>query len=132
MMKNLDQVRAAAALAAVNRENSKITKQTVAKLPAIIIANGLLASTAFADERNKEGKAKREEMQDAMNQVALHLANVVHGIKPLSGCTSAESLIAKLSKSPASSNDLQRATAEALVFLGYLKRFAVKESEQRD
>lgn len=131
-MQNLDQIRAAAALAAVNREHSKITKQTVAKLPAMIIANGLLAATAFADERNNEGEAKREEMQDAMNCVALHLAKGVHGIKPLNGCTSAQDLITKLSKSPSTSSDLQRATAEALLLLGYLKRFAVKESEQHE
>ena len=134
-MQNLDQIRAAKALTAIQRNGNQITKQTVSKLPAMIMTNGLLAATAFADERNKEGGAKREEMQDAMNQVAQHLKNPVLGITVLSGCSSAQDLIAKLTTTTpvrATSNDLQRATAEALAFLSYLKRFAVKESTQQD
>ncbi len=129
-MQNLDQIRAAKALEAVNRNGSKITKQTVSKLPAMIISNGLLAAAAFAAELKKEGEAKRPEMQDAMNQVAQHLKNSVHGINILTGCDSAQQLIKKLSGENATSNDLQRATGEALAFISYLKRFAVKESNE--
>jgi CRISPR type III-B/RAMP module-associated protein Cmr5 len=129
-MKNLDQIRAAKALDAVNRNGSKITKQTVSKLPAMIISNGLLAAAAFADEPKKEGVPKRPEMQDAMNQVAQHLKNPVLGINILTGCDSAKKLIEKLTAANTTSSDLQRATGEALAFLSYLKRFAVKDSKE--
>jgi hypothetical protein len=36
-------------------------------------------------------------------------------------------MIKALSENPATSSDLQRATAEALVFFSYLKRFAAKD-----
>ncbi len=129
-MQNLDQIRAAKALEAINRNGSRITKQTVSKLPAMIISNGLLAAAAFADEPKKESEAKRPEMQDAMDQVAQHLKNPVHGIGILTECDSAKKLIEKLTTGNATSNDLQRATAEALAFISYLKRFAVKESNE--
>lgn len=128
-MQNLDQIRAAKALEAVTREGSLITKQTVSKLPAMIIANGLLAAAAFAGEQTNERKSKRPAMQAALNQVAEHLADPIHGITVLMGCNSAQGLIDKLALDQASSLDLQRATTEALAFLGYLKRFAVKEGD---
>jgi CRISPR-associated protein Cmr5 len=128
-MQNLDQIRAAKALEAIARKDSQITKQTVSKLPAMIISNGLLATAAFADEPKKENDPKRPEMQDAMNQVANHLGNPIHGISVLKGCDSATKLIKLLTAGNASSLDLQRATSEALVFIGYLKRFAVKEGD---
>jgi len=124
-MQNLDQIRAAAALAAVNRADNHITKQTVSKLPAMIMANGLLAAAAFADERTKDGAAKRTEMQDAMNQTAKHLNHPHLAISSLSGCETARDLISKLTS--ANSGDLTRATSESLAFLAYLKRFATKD-----
>ncbi len=124
-MKNLDQIRGAAALAAVRRPHSIITGQTVNKLPPLILTNGLLAAAAFADECNREGEAKRPEMQDAMNEVAIHLSNAVHGITPLAGCRTAKALISSLCAPGASSSDLWRATTEALEVLSFLKRFTV-------
>jgi CRISPR-associated protein Cmr5 len=129
-MQNLDQTRAAKALEAINRDGSKITKQAVNKLPAMIVSNGLLASLAFADEPKKENEPKRPEMQDAMNQVAQHLSHPIHGIGVLARCDSAKKLLQALTTGQADSLSLQRATTEALAFLGYLKRFAVKESTE--
>jgi CRISPR/Cas system CMR-associated protein Cmr5 small subunit len=117
-MQNLEQIRAAAALPVAE----KTTKADVNKLPAMIISNGLLAATAFANEN--EG-TKRPEMAAVMNGVARHLANAVHGLTVLKGCAGATNLVERLS-TQATSAELQRATAEALAFIGFVKRFAKK------
>lgn len=122
-MQNLDQIRAATALSLA----TKTTKQDVAKLPAMIITNGFLAAAAFADERSNDDQPKRPEMQAAMNGVAGHLANPVHGIAILAGKNSVRAVLAALSGAGATTLDLQRATSEALSFLAYLKRFAAKD-----
>ena len=127
-MQNLDQIRAAAALPAAAAE--KTTKQAVSKLPAMIIANGLLATAAFADEHKNESDPKRKEMKNAMDAVAGHLANPVHGMAILNGCKDCRTLIERLTRAPATSLDLQRATTEALAFLAYVKRFATKEEKE--
>jgi CRISPR/Cas system CMR-associated protein Cmr5 small subunit len=116
-VKNLEQIRAAHALPLA----AKTTKADVNKLPAMIIASGLLAATAFAKETSDKGQYKRKEMKAVMDGVATHLAS--QGIA--SGATDSGSLIAKLAA--AQSTELQRATAEALAFIGYVKRYAGKE-----
>lgn len=129
-MQNLDQIRAAQALAAAD----KTSKQAVSKLPAMIMTNGLLASTAFACEKNDRGEPKRKTMKEAMEAVITHLRFPIHGIAILSGCPTADEMIKRLSAGSgqilATSLDLQRATAEALSFLSYLKRFATKEEKE--
>ena len=121
-MQNLEQIRAAAALPAAD----KTTKADVNKLPAMIITNGLLATTAFATEAKKDGGYKREAMADVLNDAAQHLANPVHGLTVLAGVTDARAMTKALSEK-ASSAELQRATTETLAFIGYVKRFARKE-----
>jgi CRISPR/Cas system CMR-associated protein Cmr5 small subunit len=121
-MQNLEQIRAAAALPVAG----KTTKADASKLPALIIANGLLAATAFATEPKKDGGFKREAMAEVLNGTARHLANPVHGLTALAGVTDARTMTRALSER-ASSFDLQRATAEALAFIGYVKRFSSKE-----
>jgi CRISPR/Cas system CMR-associated protein Cmr5 small subunit len=116
-MQNLEQIRAAAAL----KVAEKTTKSDVDRLPALILANGLLAATAFASEGDK-----RPKMAAVIDGLAKHLSNSILGISPLAGCNSADSMIKALSQD-ASSEDLQRATAEALAFIGYVKRFAQKD-----
>src|SRR5690606_5225152 len=103
IMQNLDQIRSAKALDSVTRNGSRITKQTVSKLPALILSNGLLATSAFADEPKKESEPKRPEMQEAMNQVAQHLKNPILGIDVLAGCDSAKDLIERLTARNATS-----------------------------
>lgn len=128
-MKNLEQIRAAHALTV----SDKTTKADVNKLPAMIIANGLLATTAFANERNDKGVPKRPAMQAVMNGVAEHLASPQIGIVP--GAKDADSLIKLLSNEndpQANSLRLQRAAAEALAFIGYVKRFATKEKSESE
>ncbi|MBI4657938.1 MAG: hypothetical protein HY735_03655 [Verrucomicrobia bacterium] len=128
-MENLEQIRAANALLVAERT----TKADVNKLPAMIIANGLLATTAFANEKNERRQAKRPAMQAVLNGVAGHLASPEIGILP--GVTDSDMLIRQLSdrNDPgANSNRLQRATAEALVFIGYVKRFTTKEKSNSE
>jgi len=121
-MQNLEQIRAAAAL----RGAERTTKADVNKLPAMIITNGLLAATAFATETTKGGGYKREGMAEVLNATAQHLANPIHGLTVLAGIRDAGDMTKALSEK-AGSAELQRATTEALAFIGYVKRFARKE-----
>jgi len=121
-MINLEQIRAAAALKV--KDANKVTKADVNKLPALIISNGLLAATAFAVE---DGKSTRAGMKSVMDHASQHLKNPVLGLDSLAGVTNAQGLIRALTESGGSSNVLQRATAEVLAFLGYVKRFVPAE-----
>ena len=124
-MKNLEQIRAAKALAVA----PKTSKTAVSKLPAMILANGLLAAAAFAGEKKKDGKTpKRSEMKAALDGVAEHLAAAELSITVLANAKTGEDLITKLSA--ADSGHLHRATSEALAFLSYVKRFTTKEGSE--
>ncbi len=120
-MKNLEQIRATNAIKAAR----ETTKQDVNKLPALILNNGLLATLAFTLDKNDKGGYVREKMTSVMNESAKHLSNSIFGFNFSS--QNAEDLLKNLSNS--SSYDLQRATAEILEFISYVKRFAVKESK---
>ncbi len=123
-MKNLEQLRAAAAL--VTAEQT--TKAAVSKLPAMILTNGFLAAAAFASEKKEQGSWKRPEMKSVFDGVALHLANPLIGIPVLAGCKTSEDMTKALAKSD--SIHLQRATSEALAFIGYVKRFTLKAGDE--
>ena len=125
-MQNLDQIRAALALLRAD----DTSKQAVSKLPAMILTHGILAAAAFADEKNEKGQPKREKINHAMDATATHLSHKAHGLTVLKGVTTAETMITKLSSGSATVMDLQRATAEALAFLSYLKRFTTKEETE--
>ncbi len=119
-MQNLDQIRAAAALAAAD----STTRQAVSKLPAMILQNGLLAATAFATERKDAGDFKRPEMAQAMVSIAKHVTTL--GIVP----NDVRDVLAfPKALSSATSLDLQRATTESLAFLSFLKRFTTKDAK---
>ena len=118
MQKNLDQLRAAHAL----KEADKIDKTSVAKLPGMILSNGLLGTLAFAGEQ----KGPREGLKAAADSLARHLAQPVLGLSELAGITSAQKLAEKLAGGDALT--LQRAITESLAYLSYLKRYAAKKS----
>ncbi len=117
-MKNLEQVRAAAALPAVVTLGLK--RSAISKLPGLILNNGLLAAAAFCNAEG--GGGNRPQLKNAMGAIASHLAereivgNQVHDIPRMILDLSARDAIA-----------LQRATQEALAFLAYLKRFATND-----
>jgi CRISPR/Cas system CMR-associated protein Cmr5 small subunit len=121
-MQNLDQIRATAASHLCN--NAPFKRSEIAGFPSLVINNGLLAATAFAIE---SGRETRSGISAAVDGMARHLANPVHGMAALNGVNSADSLIRALS-ARATSLDLQRATTEALAFFSYLKRFAPRKN----
>lgn len=132
-MQNLDQIRAAAAYAA----KDDTSKQAVAKLPAMIMGNGLLAAAAFANEVNRDGVAKRGRMQAAMASAARHLKHPIHGITAIPEVADEQTprevidnLTHGLTSGRANSMDLQRATTETLAFLSFLKRYTVNEEAE--
>lgn len=121
-MKNLEQIRAAGAEEAA----PNTTKQAVSKLPAMILTNGLLAAAAFASEKKRDGTTpRRPAMKAAFDGAARHLARreIIR-----EGCRDIESAIRLLSAGD--SSQLQRATAETLAFIGYVKRFATREGDE--
>jgi len=117
---NLEQLRAAHALskaAALNRQDTR-------KLPALILNNGFLAAAAFTLD-----SAARNGMRDVVVAIGQHLHQRGHLHREPVGADNNErvkSLLGELSGK--SSLDLQRATDEALAYLGYLKRFAAKRA----
>jgi CRISPR-associated protein Cmr5 len=112
-MQNLEQIRAAAAL----EPAEGLDRSAVNKLPALIIANGLLAAAAFCQAEG--GGENRKGMKSAMDAIAAHLARQKL-VKDSVATTKAliEDLVRR------DSYHLQQATTEALAFLAYLKRFA--------
>jgi CRISPR type III-B/RAMP module-associated protein Cmr5 len=119
-MKNLEQIRAANALDPAK----ELSRSAVNKLPAMILANGLLATAAFC---NAEGSGEnRRDMQKALAATAKHLAE--RGLISSATATVEKMIVEKMidDLSKRTSYELQRATAEALAFIAYLKRFAPK------
>lgn len=115
-MQNLEQIRAANALGPA----TNLSRSAVNKLPAMILANGLLATAAFC---NAESSGEnRKDMKKALDATAAHLAKrklLAENVNDVLG------MINELKGKD--SSHLQIATAEALAFISYLKRFAPKE-----
>jgi CRISPR-associated protein Cmr5 len=118
-MKNLEQIRAAGALEPART----LDKSAVNKLPAMIMSNGLLATIAFC--HSESSGSNRSQMATALMATARHLA----GQNLTTGGTDDLMAFAK-DLSGRDSHHLQRATAEALAFIGYLRRFAKKDNSQ--
>ncbi|MCZ7636223.1 MAG: type III-B CRISPR module-associated protein Cmr5 [Verrucomicrobia bacterium] len=117
-MNSLEQRRATHA----GRHATGLQQRDVAKLPALIINNGLLATAAFALGE------KRGPMKVAMDALAGHLAGrgLIAMIESDNGkmvTPDTKEMIDDLAARP-DALSLQRATIEALAYLGYLKRFA--------
>jgi CRISPR/Cas system CMR-associated protein Cmr5 small subunit len=125
-MKNLEQIRAANALAyaeaIVNTRGSQ-GGEVVKKLPALIMSNGLLAAGAFAYAKN-EG----EGWYVCFDHLAKHLAHVDVGVVPRDK-GNLKALLDYLMKE-ADSGTLKQATDEALAWLCYAKRFVKKGNEE--
>ncbi len=125
-MKNLEQIRAQAALKATEEKsgnNPQFTRADVAGFPGMIISNGLLAAFAYATE---DGKDARKGIKFACDKTAEHLGTS-SDISILNGKKTAKDFISVLTSEKATSLDLQRATSETLAFFAYLKRFAKKD-----
>lgn len=118
-MQNLEQLRAAAALGPAKN----LDRSAISKLPALIISNGLLATAAFCIAEG--GGDNKKDMKLALDATAAHLAaRQIIGQQN----NTARGIIEDLSSPGRDAIHLQRATAEALAFLSYLKRFAPKKT----
>lgn len=115
-MQNLDQIRAAAAIA----DAKGLDRSAISKLPGLILTNGLLSAAAFCEAEG--GGDNRGHLKNAMIATARHLASR-RIIKE--GTSDIRSLISDLSGKD--SLTLQRAATESLAYLAYLKRFAKKD-----
>lgn len=119
-MTNLEQIRAKMALEAAD----SINKKAVNKLPALIINHGLLATAAFCQSESKG--ENRSDMALAMDKTTQYLSKI-NKISP--DAKNIEDLLCQLSQK--SSLHLQNATFEALEFIGYLRRLAVKSDSKK-
>jgi len=106
---NIDQVRAANALAASNVKKSGNEGDSLSGYPSLVINNGLIATIAFSVDKGNQ----HERIASA---IATHLANrgIIH---------SNSALLLRDTLCGVSSSVLKRATSETLAFLAYLKRF---------
>ena len=115
---NLDQLRAQHAHEAAG----KTDRASVSKLPGMILTNGLLATLAFACEKDKK---PRENMKAAADSLAAHLSKRIPAIGSVN---TGDALAVKLASGDALT--LQRATNEALAYLTYLKRYAAPKDKK--
>jgi CRISPR/Cas system CMR-associated protein Cmr5 small subunit len=121
-MKTLAQVRATNALASANQRGMGLGQQggnALSGFPMLIRSDGILSALAFAVERKPNGDRKQQGCFLIADAVAKHLScerlAVTEAEDP-------DSLVDELAKA-ADASQLRRATAEALAFLSYLKRF---------
>lgn len=123
-MKNLEQIRAANALAYANaRVPTRGAKggEVVKKLPALIMSNGLLAAGAFAF-----AKGEGEGWYVCFDHLATHLAHKDVEVVPPDR-RNLKTLLEYLTQE-ADSATLKLATDEALAWLCYARRFVKKDN----
>lgn len=125
-MKNLAQVRAASALQLANNNQGGIVGanggEAIKKVPPMIAANGLLAALAFSLEEKKQG-LQRPGYAAIFDAIAGHLQSPEISIT--SDTQDAKALLRHLVNSE--SQTLKLATAEAMEWLGYARRFVRPE-----
>jgi len=121
---NLEQLRAAHALSRA----TTLDRQDTRKLPALILNNGFLAAAAFTLDSDA-----RKGMRDVVVAIGQHLHQRSLLTQEPGGADNNLRVQALLNElSGKTSLDLQRATDEALAYLGYLKRFAPKRTNDDD
>lgn len=113
MNQNLEQVRAKHALEkAPDARKQNNEGDCLSGYPSLIINNGLLATLAFSIDKEKQHVR-------VANAVGYHLHQLGVVVQSVPGAAGLRDALVK-----ADSHKLRRATAEALAFLAYLKRFA--------
>jgi CRISPR-associated protein Cmr5 len=121
-VKNLEQIRAANALACAD----SLERQAVRKLPALLLANGLLAAASFSLDSES-----RKSMRAIWAAIGNHLHQRGHLKAALTGADDNAKVRSFLKElAGRSSPELQRASSEALAYLGYLKRFTPKPADE--
>lgn len=120
-LQNLEQVRAKSALAFAQSPAEKRGKDggnIIKKIPPMIMGNGLLAAIAFSVEEGTKGPAQPG-FAAIFDAIATHLSS--EEVSIIQDSHSAKRLISELTE--ADSETLKLATAEALEWLGYARRF---------
>jgi len=121
-VKNLTQIRAANAIACAD----SLERQAVRKLPALVLANGLLAAASFSLDSES-----RNDMRAIWVAVGIHLHQRGHlKAAPAGADDNAKVRSVLRDLAGRSSLELQNATAEVLAYLGYLKRFTPKPAAE--
>lgn len=122
-LQNLDQVRARNALAFGTKEAVAGDKggEVIKKVAPLIQNHGLLATAAYSFTE-KEGWRK------VFDAIARHLADPDVGVVSES-VTDRRSLMDHLTAKSTSSEELKQATAEAMAWLTYARRFVKKSKE---
>ncbi len=135
---NREQVRARHALdfrQKVEQKKLKVSGKeggdAIRKIPAMVMANGLLAAIAFAieekkDKRTGEMEPRRKGHRAIFDEIALHLASAEINIAL--GVSDAKSLIDYLADGD--SQTLKLATDETLAWLAYARRFISGGAEE--
>ena len=120
-MKNLAQVRASSALKFATgpvQIRGRDGGEAIKKVPPMIAANGLLAAMAFSLEEKRDG-LQRPGYAAIFDAIAAHLES--SEISITTGTSSAKDLIKFLVDGD--SQTLKLATAEAMEWLSYARRF---------
>jgi len=119
-MRTLSQIRATNALKASRIQGMGLGQRggdALSGFPMLIKTDGLLAAGAFAVELKLNRESKQPGALLIMTAIATHLAEV-----GIATARTAEDLVRELATAKDASQ-LRRATAEALAYLNYLKRF---------
>ena len=129
-MKTLAQIRAKNALAhrqeVQNVLNQPGQGDALSGFPMLIKTNGLLAALAFANEQKRDQHNHLVFKHPADQIIAMAIAAHLRDNQPeaqiaITQAQDADTLVKELTEADASK--LRRATAEAIAFLNYLKRF---------
>lgn len=121
-IKYLEQIRAKNAFEACRNEHSGINGgEVVKKLPSLIRECGILGALAFALIRSKNGY-KNSGYKDAFDAITIHL-------KSLGKINAADAENLQIELLECSSLKLRDTTAETMLYLDYMRRFAKKSKE---
>lgn len=119
-MQNLEQIRARNALNFGNSGTISGDKggEVIKKVPPLILNHGLLATAAYSF-------TEREGWQKVFDAIARHLADPDVAVLP-SSVKDRQTLMDELTKKNTTSETLKHATAEAMAWLQYARRFVKK------
>ncbi len=126
-MKNLEQIRARNALQ-FSKDHVVAGKQggeVMKKISPLVLNHGLLATCAYSYAENNEGWKK------VFDAIAAHLADPEIGILPKDKVTR-DGMMQALTGKESNSELLKRATAEAMAWLSYARRFVKKSKDSSE
>lgn len=131
-MQNLEQVRARNALAfasSATKTSGQQGGEVIKKIPPLILNHGFLATAAYGFDRNDRGGFRYEAHKLAFDAIAKHLCDPEIRILP-EGCNNLEKMAEHLTGNETTSEDLKLATAEAMAWLNYARRFVTRNGPQ--